>query len=94
MKTSAPESCALCERPLGARIQWHHWVPKSRGGREMGALHPICHRAIHAAIPNAELARRYASPEALRAHPDIARFLTWVEGKPPDFHAPTFSKKR
>jgi hypothetical protein len=45
---STHEHCALCERPLGRRIEWHHPVPKSRGGREMVPLHPICHRTIHA----------------------------------------------
>jgi hypothetical protein len=49
----------------------------------------LCHRAIHAAIDNKALARVYADSEALRAHPDIARFLGWVKDKDPDFHAPT-----
>jgi hypothetical protein len=93
MSTSAPESCALCARPLGRRIEWHHWVPKSRGGREVAALHPICHRAIHAALGNKDLARAYASAQSLRGHPEIAKFLEWVANKPSDFHAPTFRKK-
>lgn len=85
--------CFLCGRPLGARVQWHHPVPKSRGGRETVPVHPICHRAIHAAIDNKTLARDYASADALRAHPDIARFLDWIRDKPPDFHAPTRRRK-
>lgn len=93
MSTSGPGRCALCDRLLGERIEWHHWIPKSRGGRDVAALHPICHRAIHAAIPNAELARRFASATALRAHPDIARFLEWVADKPADFHVPTFKRR-
>jgi hypothetical protein len=64
-------------------------VPKSRGGRETVPVHPICHRAIHAALDNKSLARDYADAEALRMHPDIARFLAWVRNKEPDFHAPT-----
>lgn len=52
-------------------------------------VHPICHRTIHATIGNAELARRYADAEALRAQADIARFLAWIADKPADFHAPT-----
>jgi hypothetical protein len=52
-------------------------------------VHPICHRTIHATLGNAELARRYADADALRAQPDIARFLVWIADKPPDFHAPT-----
>jgi hypothetical protein len=81
--------CWLCGRPLGHRVEWHHPLPKSRGGRETVPLHPICHRTIHAHLSNAELARLPAAPEALRGHPDIARFLTWIADRPPDFHAPT-----
>ena len=81
--------CWLCERPLGIRVEWHHPVPKSRGGRNTVPLHPICHRAIHANFANAELAKLPPEPGALRAHPDMARFLDWIVNKPPDFHAPT-----
>jgi hypothetical protein len=81
--------CFLCGRPLGRRIEWHHPVPKSRGGRETVPVHPICHRAIHRALDNKELERDYASAEALRAHPELAKFIAWVANKDPDFHAPT-----
>ncbi len=81
------ETCFLCGRPLGARVEWHHLVPKSEGGRETAPVHPICHRTIHATVPNAELARDYADPAMLRARPDIARFLRWIANKPSDFHA-------
>lgn len=74
-------------------MERHHVVPKSEGGRETVPLHPICHRAIHATASNRELARRYPSLEALRAEPQMARFLRWIAGKPPDFHAPTRSKR-
>lgn len=30
----------------------------------------------------------------LRANPDLARFVRWIAGKHPDFHAPTARKKR
>lgn len=86
------ETCWLCERELGDRVEWHHPVPKSRGGRAVVPLHPICHRMIHATLTNAELARSHQQPEALRAHPAIARFVAWVADKPPDFHAPTRRK--
>jgi dienelactone hydrolase len=85
----APATCALCGRRLGARIEWHHVVPKSEGGRETVPLHPICHRAIHASADNAELARLYATLDPLREREDIRRFLAWIADKPPDFHAPT-----
>jgi hypothetical protein len=88
------DTCTLCHRPLGRRIEWHHIVPKSQGGRETVPLHPICHRAIHAAAGNKELARLYPTLDALRAHPEIAAFLRWVANKPPDFHAPTRPRRR
>ncbi|WP_019832168.1 HNH endonuclease [Sphingomonas sp. PR090111-T3T-6A] len=90
---AAPERCALCDRPLGARIEWHHVVPKSEGGRETVPLHPICHRAIHRVASNKELARRYGTLEALRAVPEMARFLAWIANKPADFHAPTYGAR-
>ena len=88
-----PELCALCGRPLGRRVERHHVVPRSEGGRDTAPVHPICHRAIHAAVPNRLLARAYPTLEALRGHEDIARFLRWVANKPPDFHAPTRRKR-
>nr|WP_047168319.1 HNH endonuclease [Sphingomonas sp. Y57] len=86
--------CWLCGRLLGQRTEWHHPHPKSRGGRATVPLHAICHRAIHAHFSNAELARLPADPDRLRRHPDVARFLVWIGGKPPDFHAPTRAIRR
>ena len=85
----AARSCALCDRPLGVKVEWHHPVPKSEGGRETVPVHPICHRTIHATFSNGELARGFADFAVLRAHPEMARFLRWIAGKPADFHAPT-----
>ena len=81
-------TCWLCERPLGRKVEWHHPHPKSRGGRETVPVHPICHRTIHARFSNADLARA-PDAETLRADPEIARFLRWIAGRPPAFHAPT-----
>jgi len=91
--TARPERCALCDCPLGKRIEWHHVVPKSRGGRETMPLHPICHRTIHAHLTNAELARTHPTLDAVRAHEGIARFLAWIADKPANFHAPTRRKR-
>lgn len=90
---SDEETCALCGRPLGRRIEWHHVVPKSQGGRDTVPLHPICHRAIHAVASNKELARRLPTLDALRAVPEMVRFLAWIANKPPDFHAPTRGRR-
>lgn len=86
-------ACWLCARPLGRRVEWHHPVPRSRGGRETVPLHPICHRTIHASLTNAQLARMPANASALLAVEEIHRFVQWVSRKPPDFHAPTRSRR-
>ena len=80
--------CPLCERPLGFKRERHHIAPKSKGGREVVEVHPICHRKIHKVFTNSELAR-YGSLEAIQGHPDMATFIRWLKGKPPDFYAPT-----
>jgi hypothetical protein len=88
------QTCFLCGRPLGRRTEWHHPVPKSRGGRETVPVHPICHRAIHAALSNKELEKDFATAGALRRHAEVGKFVAWVRDKDPDFHAPTRGKKR
>ena len=93
MNAEAAPASFLCGRPLGSRVEWHHPVPKSRGGRETVPVHPICHRIIHRTLGNKDLDRSYATAEALRAHPEIARFVAWVVDKDPDFHAPTRKAK-
>lgn len=85
--------CWLCSRALGRRVEYHHPVPKSRGGRVTVPLHPLCHRTLHASLSNRELERIGAELALLREQPDIARFLAWVAKKPPDFHAPTRVKR-
>jgi hypothetical protein len=84
--------CFLCGRFLGRKVEWHHVVPKCRGGRDTAPVHPICHRAIHRHLTNQQIARDYARADALRAHPEIAKFISWVADKDPDFHAPTRRK--
>lgn len=89
MEGRRPLNCWLCERAIATRLQWHHPVPKSKKGREKVPVHPICHKAIHAHFTNAQLARMGSDIAAIRAHPDVARFIDWVKTRPPDFHAPT-----
>lgn len=68
-----PVICPLCERPIPpAQRDAHHLVPKSEGGRHTTFLQRVCHRQIHALLTETELARQYATVEALRAHPESA----------------------
>lgn len=93
MPEDIPQPCILCGRniPPQARSSRHHLVPRLKGGTHLGTvrLHQICHSAIHARYTEAEIARRLADPAALREDPELARFVTWVQTKPDDFHAPT-----
>lgn len=89
--------CPLCDRPIPpeARQSLHHLVPRLKGGARGPTvlLHQICHVTIHATLREADLARRYATIDALRAHPEIARFRDWIRDKPPAFHAPTRKRR-
>jgi len=75
--------CPLCTRTIPkAQRDAHHLVPKSRGGEETVILHRLCHRQIHALLTETQLARHYSTVEALKAHPEIAKFIAWVRDKP------------
>ena len=84
--------CWLCERPMGDQMVWHHPVPKSRGGKDTVPIHPICQSALQTNFTNSELARIGMDVEFLRRSDAVAKFLSWVEGKDPDFNAPTAKK--
>lgn len=82
--------CALCDRPIPPALRdAHHLVPKSRGGVVTVFMHRACHKQIHAVFTETELARHYPTAPALRAHPELARFIRWVQDKPIDFNPPT-----
>ena len=84
---SEPVRCILCDRPVPRQqLDWHHLVPKLKGGRETAPMHRICHRQIHALFSEVELARRYSTPEALLGHPEVRKFVDWVSTKPDDFY--------
>lgn len=90
--------CPICERPIPpeAKQSLHHLIPKLRGGKGGPTIlvHQICHNEIHATLTEAELARSYNTPEALRAHPRIAKFVAWVAKRPPTFHSKTPGPRR
>jgi hypothetical protein len=78
--------CQICgwEMLLVDSIDQHHWQPKSRGGRGVNYLHRICHRKLHSLFTNKELEAEFATPEALRRHPKMQKFITWVRRQPPE----------
>ena len=96
-KTDGGASCALCEREV-RELTRHHLIPRTRhkkiknkrnkktlNRRELHRTVDLCapcHRHVHAAIPNKDLEREYNTLEALKAHPDVDKFVEWVKRKP------------
>ncbi len=95
---SEPPICPLCGRPIPPDVPQsrHHLVPRLKGGARGPTvlLHQVCHKQIHATLSEAELARRYNTVEALRAHPEIARFIAWIRRRPPGFNPPVAGPRR
>jgi len=89
-----PVPCWLCGRPTGKTIVWHHPIPKSRGGRDVVPMHPICQQTLIANFTNSELQRAGMDVDLLLAHPPIRKFVDWVANKDPDFNATTAKKQR
>lgn len=92
-EVAPPVPCWLCGRPTGKTIVWHHPVPKSRGGRDVVPMHPICQKTLINNFTNSELQRHGMNVEGLLADPNVRKFVDWVANKDPDFTA-TMAKKR
>lgn len=86
--------CWLCSRPTGKTIVWHHPIPKSRGGRDVVPMHPVCQQTLIANFTNSEMQRFGLDVEALLANPAVRKFVDWVANKDPDFTAPQARKQR
>jgi hypothetical protein len=86
--------CWLCGRPTGKSVIAHHPVPKSRGGRDVVPMHPICQQTLIANFTNSELQRHGMDVEALLANPAVRKFVDWVANKAPDFTASIAKKQR
>jgi len=63
----AAAPCWLCGRPTGETIVWHHPVPKSRGGRDVVPMHPICQQTLTVNFTNSELQRHGMDVDGLLA---------------------------
>ena len=86
--------CWLCGRPTGKTIIWHHPVPKSRGGRDVVPMHPICQQMLITNFTNSELQRHGMDATGLLADPAVRKFVDWVANKAPDFTATMTKKQR
>ncbi|MBS1722794.1 MAG: HNH endonuclease [Armatimonadetes bacterium] len=90
--------CQLCERPVPETTN-HHLVPKAVGRRRGTKLSLLpqcdlcrmCHKQLHALFTNKELATGLADVVALRAHPDVRKYLDFIVKHP---GAKTFKAKK
>lgn len=81
--------CPICDRELEfGTTDLHHFVPKQCGGSKIPPveIHKFCHSKIHSTFTNKELAKKYNTPELVRAHPEIEKFIIWVKNKPPSYY--------
>ena len=86
--------CWLCGRPTGKSVILHHPVPKSRGGRDVVPMHPICQQMLITNFTNSELQRHGMDATGLLADPAVRKFVDWVANKAPDFTATMTKKQR
>ena len=87
--------CPLCDRPIPeSQKDAHHLVPKSKGGNKTEYLHRICHKQVHALFTETELATKLNHAEALRADPEMQKFILWVSKKPNHFYEKTRKSSR
>ena len=92
--------CAICGRE--ETLTRHHLIPRTRHHNkrtkrefERAAVRQVvgicrpCHSQIHALLSEKELEREYNTVAALREHPGLARFASWIATKPRGFKAQT-----
>jgi len=88
-------TCPLCGRELPrSEESKHHLIPKMKGGAKgpIAIIHRVCHIKIHSVFTEADLAAVYNNIESLQQHPDIAKFIKWVNKKAPDYYDHSISK--
>lgn len=81
--------CEICNRPMSDDLissDEHHWIPKSKGGKDTSRLHKICHRKIHSMWTETELSKYYNTPERILENDQMVSFVKWLKNKPVDFY--------
>lgn len=85
----------MCRRQVGTLTR-HHLIPQTRHKnrrnkrdfdrsevkQRIALLCKPCHKHVHATLDNKQLEREFNTVEALAAHPEIARFVDWIAGRP------------
>jgi hypothetical protein len=93
--------CELCGREVAVRTE-HHLIPRTRHRnkrlRRDFKLQEVqqrttwlcepCHKTVHATLSEKEIERQYNTLDALRGHPEIATFITWIQSHPATLRLP------
>jgi hypothetical protein len=99
----ATTPCELCRRQVDG-VTRHHLIPRTRHRNRankkrfdrsevrsrLAWLCRPCHKQVHALLDEKELERTYNTIEALRRHPDVARFVRWIRSRPADTRVPAY----
>ena len=90
------DACELCGRS-GLELTRHHLIPRARHNKPRTRRHHDrdtmksaiawlcrpCHKTVHHHLSEQELAEVFHTVDALRGHPEIAKFARWVAKQPP-----------
>ena len=80
--------CQLCTREM-KNLTVHHLIPRQHTKRKNLEISPTidicsaCHRQIHALFDNKRLAKELNTIEALKAEPQMGKFLAWIKKQNP-----------
>jgi hypothetical protein len=94
--TERYERCELCGRGVPKHlITQHHLTPKERGGKpeHRVAFCKPCHKQVHALFDNKHLEKQLADVKALRATPELQKFIRWIRKQPPTVNVQTRTAK-
>lgn len=87
--------CEMCDREVDETSQ-HHLIPQTRHSnkknkklfdrkevkeRKVDLCQP-CHSKIHSVFTEKELERTYNTLEIIQSHPEIVKFIVWIQKHP------------
>ena len=99
--------CELCGRDVN-EVTKHHLIPRARHANKWNQkqfdrsdvkfrvawLCRPCHKQIHVELTEKQLERDYNTLEALKAHPEISKFVNWIKDKPGDLRVTVKAPRR
>jgi len=87
--------CPICKRDTPSEHQEkHHLTPKSQKGKGTVKVCRSCGDMVHKLFTLKELKNNYNTIEKIVAHPDVQKWIQWVQKKPNDFSICMARKKK